>query len=135
MTRQYITWTREQDSEDENGEDTSAEITTRFPAKFEVCHRCGGTGTHVNPNVDGHGITAEEFSEDPDFKEAYFGGVYDVRCEDCKGERVVLEIDEQACERAGLGALLKEYLDDQAEAARYEAEDRYTRRMENGGFD
>jgi hypothetical protein len=63
------------------------EVTLR--CKFEVCHRCRGTGTHVNPAVDGHGISPEEFAEDPDFEEAYFSGVYDVRCEECNGDRVV----------------------------------------------
>ena len=37
-------------------------------AKYEVCHRCEGRGH-------------------------YFNGVYDVRCYECKGERVVLTLD------------------------------------------
>ena len=60
----------------------------KIPTKFEVCSRCDGKGKHVNPAVDGHGIGQEEFDEDPDFKEAYFSGVYDIRCQRCEGERV-----------------------------------------------
>jgi hypothetical protein len=59
-----------------------------LPTRFEVCGRCDGKGTHVNPSVDEHGISPEEFRDDPDFEEAYFGGVYDVTCYDCRGERV-----------------------------------------------
>ena len=65
--------------------------TLIVPAKFEVCSRCQGKGTHVNPNVDGHGLSREDFDQDPDFERDYFAGVFDVRCAECKGERVVLE--------------------------------------------
>jgi hypothetical protein len=44
-----------------------------------------GEGTCVNPNIDANGLTAEDFAEDPDFAEDYFGGVYDVRCAACGG--------------------------------------------------
>jgi len=59
------------------------------PATKEICHRCDGEGTHVNPNIDGNGLTAEDFAEDPDFRESYMSGVYDVRCEECNGEKIV----------------------------------------------
>ena len=65
--------------------------TLIVPAHFEVCSRCQGKGTHVNPNVDGHGLSREDFDQDPDFERDYFGGVFDVKCAECKGERVVLE--------------------------------------------
>jgi hypothetical protein len=61
----------------------------QLPAKFEMCTRCEGHGSYVNPSVDGNGITAEEMAEDPDFAEAYFDGVYDVTCAICHGARVV----------------------------------------------
>jgi RecJ-like exonuclease len=64
-----------------------------LPAKFEVCPRCEGTGSHVNPAIDGNGLTRDDFDEDPDFAEAYFAGDYDVRCEECKGRRVVTVFD------------------------------------------
>jgi len=63
----------------------------KIPGKPVVCRRCGGTGKHVNPNIDGNGISPEEFYEDLDFQESYFSGIYDVTCHDCKGQRVILE--------------------------------------------
>jgi len=64
------------------------------PAKRVVCYCCRGKGTHVNPNVDGDGITPEEFDRDPEFLESYLSGVFDVQCEECKGERVLDVVDE-----------------------------------------
>jgi hypothetical protein len=67
--------------------------------RFAVCPRCEGRGTHVNPAVDGNGLTAEDIDEQgPDFLEDYLGGVYDVQCEECGGQRVV-----PACRAAGCG--------------------------------
>ena len=42
-----------------------AELELALPAKFEVCHRCQGTGTHTNPSIDGNGITASEIAGMP----------------------------------------------------------------------
>lgn len=66
-----------------------------LPCKRIVCSRCEGTGKHVNPNIDGHGIDPQEFIDDPEFEENYFGGLYDVTCEECKGERVLDVVDEK----------------------------------------
>lgn len=74
-------------------DDGSIELV--LPAKFELCPRCRGVGSHVNPAVDGHGITAQEFAEDPDFQESYFAGVYDVACHRCKGEKVIKVVDRE----------------------------------------
>jgi hypothetical protein len=61
-----------------------------LPARFELCPRCQGTGSHVDPSIDGNGITASEMAElGDDFREDYMDGVYDVQCEACKGERVI----------------------------------------------
>lgn len=69
-----------------------------FPAKYEVCSRCRGTKTHVNPGVDGNGISADEMDElGDDFRDDYLGGVYDVACYDCGGEGMVLEFDRKQC--------------------------------------
>lgn len=66
-----------------------------FPARFEVCERCHGTGSHVNPAIDGNGLSAEDFErEGDDFREDYFAGVYDVACYSCGGLRVVPRVDE-----------------------------------------
>jgi len=63
-------------------------------AKYEVCPRCEGKGTHSNPSIDGNGITSSEMDEmGEDFRDDYFSGTYDVRCYQCKGERVILVPD------------------------------------------
>lgn len=74
--------------------------THRLPAKNEVCGRCEGEGTILNPSIGEHCYTAEEFERefDEEEREAYFtrGGMYDVCCPDCKGKRVVKVVDEEA---------------------------------------
>jgi len=77
------------EDEDENGP-----VGLRIPAKFEVCSRCQGRGSH-DPEAFSGGFSQEDFDEDPDFRESYFSGDYDVRCEDCNGERVTLEPDRE----------------------------------------
>ena len=60
------------------------------PTHYQVCDRCHGTGKHVNPSVDGNGLTNEAF-DDPDFEESYFRGDMDVNCWECNGKRVTPE--------------------------------------------
>lgn len=111
---------------------TGEEVEHKLPAKWVICDRCRGNGKHVNPNVDGHGISREEFDEDPDFEEAYFAGRYDVRCEaDCNDGKVPA-VDEENLTEA-MKKTYERYLKLQDEEARYRTEDAYTRRMENGG--
>lgn len=96
--------------------DDGVETTYVIPSKFEVCHGCAGKGTHVNPSIDGHGISREEFDEDPDFEEAYFNGVYDVQCYTCHGRRVVLEVDwSSPTFDPKVKELYEEHLQDEAE--------------------
>jgi len=64
------------------------------PFEFEVCPTCRGRGSHVEPGIDCNGLTAEDFAEDPDFREDYFSGRYDVPCYRCNGEKVVPVIDD-----------------------------------------
>ena len=59
---------------------------------WDVCPTCGGKGSHVNPSIDSHGLTAEDFYDDPDFAEDYIRGHYDVACYNCGGRRVVPSI-------------------------------------------
>jgi hypothetical protein len=94
--------------------DDGDEIEVKFPAKYEVCDRCEGKGKHVNPAIDGNGLSREDFDEaGPEFFEDYMSGVYDVTCYECKGERVVLVIDEDAVERdPALKAHFADYLDE-----------------------
>jgi len=77
-----------------DGESSSRGV--KLLAKWVVCPRCDGNGAHTNPAIDGHGITREEMDElGPEFEEDYFAGVYDVTCHECKGRRVVPEIDRE----------------------------------------
>ena len=109
------------DLEDDDGEEES--VTVRL--KFEVCPTCEGQGKHVNPSIDSDGLTAEDFDDDPDFREDYFSGRYDVSCYECKGKRVVLELDRDNVDAAVL-ARIDSMLDDHAY---YEAERAAERRM------
>jgi len=73
-------------------------IDFELPAKYEVCPRCEGRGVHVNPNIDGNGLS-QECIEDSEFMEDYFNGAYDVSCYECNGERVVLVPDLERCSK------------------------------------
>lgn len=62
--------------------------TKTIPTMKAVCPRCKGEGTHTNPDIDGDGLTQDDFI-DEDFRESYRSGVYDVTCEECEGLRVI----------------------------------------------
>lgn len=68
-----------------------------FPARYEVCARCAGHGTHLHPSISNHAYSLEEFQDlyDETDRAEYFkpGGMYDVPCEVCGGKRVVLVPD------------------------------------------
>jgi len=110
---------------DEEGE----EIEVKLPARYEVCPRCEGEGKHVNPAIDEHGISREEFEEDPDFEEAYFRGDYDVACEECRGNRVIPVVDEAAAKAMGLNKELAAYYEMMSAEAAYRDEREQERRM------
>jgi len=80
--------------EDDDGYETEIHL----PAHYIVCPRCEGNGTHNHPDIGGNGFTSSEWDEccagDPDFPEEYFRGTYDVQCTECKGARVILDVDE-----------------------------------------
>jgi hypothetical protein len=81
-------------------DDETAEYEAELPFNFEVCDRCSGKGTHTNPNIDGHGISSEEWANewDDESREMYMSGGYDVLCELCHGERVMPVVDESRCD-------------------------------------
>lgn len=108
--------------EDEDGE---LEEEVEVPIVYEVCPTCDGKGTHVNPSIDSHGISAEEFYEDPDFAEEYFSGSYDVACYECGGRNVVPEIDEENCDKE----VLEKVRQRQRDLAMFAQEEAYVRRM------
>jgi hypothetical protein len=73
-------------AENEDGEEREVEI----PVEFEVCGTCEGKGKHVNPSIDSHGITEDEWGQwSPEEQETYLSGGYDVECYECSGKRVV----------------------------------------------
>ncbi len=117
----------------ELGEEVDFEEEIRLPAKYVVCSRCEGKGTHVNPSIDGHGITAEEWNG-PDWseedKENYLTGFYDVACYECSGKRVTLAVDEDACDKK----LYEEYVNYLDEKAKEDYADRRMRWAEDGGY-
>lgn len=84
-------------------------------AKWVICPACGGDGSHVNPNIDANGLTAEDFAEDPDFADDYMSGVYDVRCSVCSGTGKIRPADFERLEES--------------------AEDRRLAARENGDFE
>lgn len=107
------------------------EVEHSLPAKFEVCSRCSGSGSHVNPSIDGNGLTRKDFDQDPDFEESYFRGDYDVRCETCKGARVVPVPDFSRWTFAQKRAYVK-HQRAEAEMARDDASERWLRMAESG---
>lgn len=120
--------------QNEDGEETEHS----FPAKYSVCGRCDGHGSVMNPSMANHCYTAEEFNEtfhDPEDRAEYFnrGGIYDIACPTCKGERVELVVNESGLSKED-SALLAEFRASEVERlAELEAE-RRTMYYENGGY-
>ena len=90
-----------------------AEKSFTFPCKYDVCDLCDGKGRHVNPSIDAHGISPDEFEDDPEFEEDYFGGVYDIPCNQCRGKRVQPVIDREAVDPEAL-ALFDKWVEEEA---------------------
>ena len=101
---------------DEDGD----EMEVQVPFTWEVCPLCDGRGRHVNPSIDSHGITSEEFLDDPDFAKDYFSGRYDIPCNECWGRRVIPQPDDSSEE----GKLAVEAMNRRAEWAREAAWER-----------
>ena len=83
--------------------------------KFDVCGTCNGRGAYVNPSIDSHGLSREDFDDDPDFADDYRRGCYDVSCSECGGARVVPVIDEDE----NPAELVKEIQDAERDAWQY----------------
>ena len=78
-------------------EDYEETYETKLPTRFEVCDRCQGHGSHVNPSIDGHGVSAEEWNEwGEESQSMYMSGGYDISCEECGGMRVVKNVIEDS---------------------------------------
>jgi hypothetical protein len=89
----------------------------KLPTRWVVCPVCDGKGSHVNPAIDCHGISAEEFAEDPDFAESYAAGEYDQTCNKCQGRTTVRAVDLDALTPEERAAYQRQQRDD----ADYEA--------------
>lgn len=100
--------TRDMEEDDKSVKKTAKQL------KWDICPVCHGNGKHVNPDIDSHGLTREDFYDDPDFFEDYKRGVYDVPCVTCNGSGKVQDI------RAVRRRLAQH------------AEDRHTRMCEDG---
>lgn len=86
-------------------EDVGIDPAAPIRVRFEVCPLCDGRGRHVNPSIDAHGLTREDFDEDPDFAESYFRGDYDETCNLCRGEKVVpVPLDREVALALGMAA-------------------------------
>ena len=114
-------------------EDEVGELETQLLVniEWEVCESCGGRGVYVNPNIDAHGLSREDFDEDPDFADDYRSGVYDVRCGECRGERVVPIARARSVEDH---LRLERWERRQAAIAQANHDDAYAMRMESGGW-
>jgi hypothetical protein len=97
-----------------------------FPIQFVVCFVCYGKGNHVNPSVDSHGITGEEFENEWSWeeRELYMNGGYNVTCYLCNGKRVVPELNENVPE-----CIKKMFHEYEQEEASYQRVCRYERMM------
>jgi hypothetical protein len=111
--------------------DDEEEVEIEIPCTYQVCETCNGKGSHVNPSIDAHGISAEEWANDWDEedRETYLSGGYDQPCNECGGLRVVAAPDEQR-----LTEQMKEALKAAERTQHVNYEDAYIRRMESGGY-
>lgn len=89
---------------------------------------------HLTPSIGEHAYSAEEFAEeyDDEEREQYFarGGMYDITCLDCEGNKVVSAVDEEACKLdPKFESLLKIMNDFEEQQAMWDAESAAERRM------
>ena len=87
----YLEYERFMDIIKEENKSPEAAVAQLFnlPVRthWEICEHCHGEGVHDNPNlhsVGGPGIEGLA-EEDPDFREEYMSGMYDVPCKTCRG--------------------------------------------------
>ena len=72
-----------------------------------TCEICDGSGSVVDPVIDSCGISPDEFGADPEFRDNYFSGRYDVKCSDCNGTGIT----RQPCRNSNSKADLRHYDD------------------------
>jgi hypothetical protein len=98
--------------------------------KWEICSRCRGDGTHDHPAFS-NGLGYDDFygpDADPDFREQYMRGHYDVPCEECNGSGKVL-VPDLECGGEAAQAVKDELEQQRIYAAQAKAEYEAERRM------
>lgn len=95
-----------------------------LPSKRIVCDECGGEGTELRGSLKGHVVSDESLS-DPDFRQSYFGGDYDVPCSCCEGKRVIDVVDEENLTPKMADRYWRAVEDKRRSDAEYAAEQRY----------
>ena len=119
--------------------DEGEEVELELPSKMEVCWDCEGFGTVLTEGIREHCYTMEEFHQDFDEEERaeYFNrngnGRYDVQCPTCSGANVMPVVDEALIPEKDKAAYA-EWQKSEHQKAQWDAEDRATMRMENGGY-
>lgn len=93
-----------------------------LPTTWDVCDVCEGAGHHVDPSIDCGGLSVEEFHDDPDFAEEYFGGSLDVTCARCRGRTTVRVVDMDALTEEQRKLYEQQLDDDAAQRAMERAE-------------
>jgi RecJ-like exonuclease len=101
------------------------ETTPEKKSPWMICPVCEGDGTTVNPAIDGNGLTAEDFSDDPDFREDYFSGKYDIQCRACNGTGKIRESEVEELEQAAEDRALAAREDGNFEAYQHARDWRY----------
>ena len=97
------------ENEDDDPDFVALQAQYEVNTAFEVCYRCSGSGTMVNPSIDCGGISQDQFDDDPDFYDSYMSGAYDQTCSVCNGKRVVP--DEEKVLRGLPEGVMKRLLD------------------------
>ena len=82
------------DWDEDYGDGDAEQDPIWYHIEWVVCSGCQGRGEYVNPSIDSHGLSQEDFDQDPDFRDDYRSGVYNVTCELCKGRAVMPELPE-----------------------------------------
>jgi len=67
------------------GDEAGCRDLIKVKAEREICDLCNGWQKVVNPSIDCGGLTQDDFDEDPDFRDEYFSGAYDIQCPQCRG--------------------------------------------------
>ena len=107
-------------------DDDGVEKPLELPMKWTICEECRGEGMSLCDGMRGHAYSAEEFNRDFDEEErhSYFNGGYDTKCESCRGDGKVKEVDWDQLDDETKVELQEHYNDEAAFASEREAERR-----------